>query len=285
VTRRRFFAWTGGALASVAAVDSLAIEPEWVEFTFHDIQAGGPRPVRFVQISDLHLNGVGSLERGIAARVRELEPEFIAITGDSVDHRGRLQDLDDFLALLPRDSRKYAIVGNWEHWAHVDLKLLAGVYERWNGRLLVNRSTVHEVAGTEILITGLDDLAAGKPSIEASLKNVEPRNHHIILAHCPLHRDDFLNYHRVQETRQWRITPPVEMERYNPALMLSGHTHGGQVNLFGLIPFLPEGSGDYVKGWFTNGRPHLYVSRGIGTTILPVRLGSRPEVAVFTMYM
>jgi predicted MPP superfamily phosphohydrolase len=57
------------------------------------------------------------------------------------------------------------------------------------------------------------------------------------------------------------------------------------VNLLGITPFLPKGSGDYVKGWFRDGRPNLYVSRGIGTTILPVRLGARPEVAVFTMYL
>jgi predicted MPP superfamily phosphohydrolase len=285
MNRRRFISYTAASVVTLAGADGLLVEPNWVEFTRHEINERSGRSIRFVQITDLHLSGIGGMEEHIATEVNRLEPEFIIITGDSVDRRGRLDLLDRFLGLLHRDIRKYAILGNWEYWGHVDLKLLTDIYGRWNTALLVNRSVVHHCSAGRILITGLDDLIAGVPSIERALQSVEPEEHHIILAHCPQHRDHFLRYHLVEETRQWRTIPPVDMKRYNPGLIFSGHTHGGQVNLLGVTPFLPKGSGDYVKGWFRDGRPNLYVSRGIGTTILPVRLGARPEVAVFTMYL
>ena len=70
-------------------------------------------------------------------------------------------------------------------------------------------------------------------------------------------------------------------QKDNISFILSGHTHGEQVRLFNFIPFLPQGSGKYVKGWYKESNPPMYVSKGIGTTILPIRFGSRAEIAVF----
>jgi hypothetical protein len=64
-------------------------------------------------------------------------------------------------------------------------------------------------------------------------------------------------------------------------LALAGHTHGGQVSLPLLgPPWLPPGSGAYVDGWYQRGAARMHVSRGVGTSILPVRFLCRPEVAV-----
>ncbi|MCK5075659.1 MAG: hypothetical protein KAR38_04750 [Calditrichia bacterium] len=65
---------------------------------------------------------------------------------------------------------------------------------------------------------------------------------------------------------------------YNPQLMLSGHTHGGQITFFGLAPILPRGSGKYVSGWYEKEKIKLYVSRGIGTSVIPFRFMSLPEI-------
>jgi uncharacterized protein len=72
------------------------------------------------------------------------------------------------------------------------------------------------------------------------------------------------------------LLPPA----INVDFVLSGHTHGGQINIFGFRPFLPNGSGKYVKGWYNN-NPKMYVSKGIGTSVLPARLGARAEMAIF----
>lgn len=61
-------------------------------------------------------------------------------------------------------------------------------------------------------------------------------------------------------------------------LVLSGHTHGGQITFFGIVPFKPQGSGRYLKGWYKDTDPKMYISKGIGTSILPIRLGARAEM-------
>jgi predicted MPP superfamily phosphohydrolase len=66
--------------------------------------------------------------------------------------------------------------------------------------------------------------------------------------------------------------------------MLSGHTHGGQVAPFGRPLYRPRGSGRYVSGWYRDAdRVPMYVSRGIGTSVVPIRLGAVPEIAVFDL--
>ena len=67
--------------------------------------------------------------------------------------------------------------------------------------------------------------------------------------------------------------------------MLSGHTHGGQLQVLGWAPVLPRGSGGYVSGWYRKVRPYLYVSRGLASSVVPLRLGAPPEVACFDWHL
>ena len=78
-------------------------------------------------------------------------------------------------------------------------------------------------------------------------------------------------------------TPPLA----GPAvsLMLSGHTHGGQIAPAGLPIVTPPGSGRYVTGWYVEGGPPMYVSRGIGTSTLPIRLGASPELVIVDWWL
>ena len=123
-------------------------------------------------------------------------------------------------------------------------------------------------AGTGLRITGLDDLRSGRPDATAALAAAEPMPNHLVLAHCPAQRD------------QLHLPP-----HHAADLVLSGHTHGGQVAPLGMPVVLPPGSGRYVAGWYGrqggDALPPLYVSRGVGTSLIPIRLGAVPEVAVF----
>ena len=85
--------------------------------------------------------------------------------------------------------------------------------------------------------------------------------HHLVLAHCPITRD--------------ALALPAG---HAASLVLSGHTHGGQVAPFGIATILPRGCGRYVAGWYRDAGPPMYVSRGIGTSLLPVRIGATPEL-------
>lgn len=285
-SRRQFLAALGAAGAGLAA-DALLVEPNRLTVSRHALgpagSAGGPT-LRMVQLADLHLQRVGRHERRIAREVRDLAPSLILLTGDAIDRTDRLGTLDEFLSLLDAATPKYAVLGNWEYFSRVGRPALQRVYERHGCRLLVNESVVHRHQGAEVLVTGLDDLLAGEPSVAASLRGHAAAAHHVILAHCPLQRD----YLRGQlPARPWTATPPppeaggAELAAHVPRLVLSGHTHGGQVNLLGYCPWRPWGSGPYVSGWYADRAPHLYVSRGLGTADLPVRFGATPELPCF----
>jgi hypothetical protein len=220
-----------------------------------------------VQISDLHLKGISDLHARLAAAVDALEPDLLLLTGDTVDAHENLPLVGEFLALLRTGAPCVAVMGNWEHWGGVTARDLERALSARGAELLVNRSLSLRLGGDELLLTGLDDWAGGRPDLPGALAGAvgpaRERGHHILLSHCPIVRD------LAAGAAPW---------------MLSGHTHGGQVSLLGLH-WLPRGSGRYVDGWYRDGLPHLYVSRGVGTSVVPVRIGARPEVAVFRVLL
>jgi hypothetical protein len=282
--RRRQFITTAG-IASVVGLTgySIYIEPASIEFTYHTINKVSDHKVKFAQISDLHIKHISNQHEGIGIALSKENLDFIIITGDSVDSNEQLDLLNVFMDLLPHTVPKYAILGNWEHWGNVSTVRLGSVFEKWNCELLVNKSTVFKHQSNSILLTGLDDFISGVPSPPFALNGYLPQHDHFLLAHCPQYFDRllFLKNAKPLELEQHK---DIELGSYSFSHTFSGHTHGGQINLFGLTPFVPEGSGGYVKGWFKRDNHNLYVSRGIGTSILPIRIGSVPEIAIFEYY-
>jgi predicted MPP superfamily phosphohydrolase len=262
LTHRRFVLATGAAVAAVGA-EAFIRQPRRVTVTRHRI-GKGQRPLRVVQLTDLHLHGIHAFESRVAAMTTQLEPDIIVFTGDSIDHRNGIGLLDEFLGLLVQDTPKYAVLGNWDYWSGASIAEIRQVYERHECRLLINETVVHDADGRHIRLTGVDDLVAGRPDVatEPVTGNEIP---HILLAHCPGYRE--------------------HAERVvggSFSYMLSGHTHGGQITFFGFAPVLPRGSGGYVSGWYREaGRLPLYVARGVGTTMIRARLGSPPELSLF----
>ena len=108
----------------------------------------------------------------------------------------------------------------------------------------------------------------GKPNIIKAIENVTESNYHIILNHCPAYTD---------------IIRALLPQNNKVNFILSGHTHGGQVNFLGWAPMLPPGSNNYVSGWYKNALPHMFISKGIGTSVLPIRFGSRAEIVLFNL--
>jgi len=266
--RRRFLQLAGSAVG--LGVGALAyggfVERQWLEFTTQPLPPGrgAAAPVACVaHLTDLHLKGIDREHETLAAEVARRAPDIVVITGDAVDYRKDLPILEDFLALLPYRILKFAVLGNWEHWGRVDLKGLEAIYERGNGTLLVNRSVELHTRSGVLRITGLDDLVGGHPDTAIIAQATPGADLHLVLAHCPAQRDLLPSGDAVVD------------------LVLSGHTHGGQVKLLGWAPRLPRGSGRYLEGWYRGGGAPLYVSRGVGTSFLPIRFGARPEVVFF----
>jgi hypothetical protein len=200
--------------------------------------------------------------KSIAKRINSIKPDLLFITGDSVDQSEKIQSLNEFLELMDLSIPKYAITGNWEYWGDVDLSQLQSMYSKNNCKLLINENRSMTVRGREISIIGIDDYIGGNADYNKAVQNLKQTDTNIVLTHCPEHRDII--------SKQMGTTA-ID-------LVLSGHTHGGQITFLGIVPFKPPGSGNYLKGWYTEKEPKMYISKGIGTSILPIRLGARAEM-------
>jgi predicted MPP superfamily phosphohydrolase len=250
-------------LPLAGTLDGLLATPQRLETSDHSFGSPGPAGTRLrvVQLSDLHLSGFGPLEQAVLEQVHDSRADLITITGDAIDRRRRLPALELLLRELPRGPRILAIPGNWEHWSGIPLDTFARLYDRHGVELLVNRSVEIDKNGARVRVTGLDDLVGGTPDAAAALRDARPAPHHLVLAHCPKARDT--------------LVMPAE---HPVSLLLCGHTHGGQIAPFHVAVWRPWGSGRYLAGWYRDGGPPMYVSRGVGTSIVPMRIGSTPEL-------
>jgi len=269
-TRRRLLMAGGlcaAGLPTVGAIDGFLVTPHRLQVTDHAVAGRTPRPgarLRLAQVSDLHIHRMGAVEQRLLTALHDSRPDVILFTGDMIDRRSDLWRLETFLRECPSADHRIAILGNWEYWAGVPREALERLYRAHGIELLVNRSLDFAVHGTRVRITGLDDLRGGAPDADAALAHADPAPNHLLLAHCPLTRDE--------------VPLPAA---HAVDLVLAGHTHGGQVAPLGLPLTLPLGSGRYVAGWYRDAGPPMYVSRGIGTSLIPVRIGALPELARF----
>jgi len=148
--------------------------------------------------------------------------------------------------------------------------LRAAIETQQLNRLLLNDQSSFEKSNRTIQLVGLDDFTGGNPDLGLleRLSYLHKKNiTTVILEHSP-------GFFDLPEVR--RLMP--SNQRF---LCLSGHTHGGQITIGGWAPFTPRGSGHFVAGFYDVPGCQLYVSRGIGTSIISARIGARPEIAVF----
>ncbi len=263
-TRRRLLTATGVAAAGVA-VDALAIEPRWLDVTEHDVRVAKlPSSLEgftIAHVTDAHLKAIGRVEEAIHAAVRTQNVQLVALTGDIIDAPNRLSVLRDFCSALRRPGLSaVSTLGNWEHWGRIAPSALGKAYADVGVRLLVNETST----SGGIRIHATDDSTAGEARIDAFRDNRGEAN--LLLTHSPALFD--------------RV--PKDFPGFS--LALAGHTHGGQVRLgSALVPMLPEGSGRFVAGWYDAAQSRVYVSRGTGTSVLPVRFTCRPELPIFRL--
>jgi predicted MPP superfamily phosphohydrolase len=269
LTRRQWLK-SAAIVAGTCSVDALWLEPAGLRISHHDLRTEPSRirPVRILQISDLHLRAMDSHAEQIAKAANAASADLLIFTGDAIDDAGNVGLLDDFLSRLNGSTRKIAILGNWEYWGGVHIGDLRRTYERHQCELLVNQGTSVQFGDRRLRLIGLDDLVGGSPDLRAALRSAPQHDEDtsILLEHCPAFRD----------------LSDAMAARSDFACMLSGHTHGGQVAPLGWAPLRPPGSGPYVRGWYRSAdRIPMYVSRGLGTSVVPVRFFSPPELAVF----
>ena len=262
LNRRKFI--KRGLLATIGLIllDTLWFEKYVIEWNYFDISKSDQNKIKIIQITDLHLDQLRSFHKSIAKKINTIQPDLICITGDSVDHTEQIEPLNQFLKLIEPSIQKYAIAGNAEYQGHVNLTALKSVYSKNNCELLINEHRTISIKGRDLSIIGIDDLIAGNPDFEKAVAHLKETETNIILSHCPEYRDLIAK----------------QSGNLNIDIVLSGHTHGGQITFLGIAPFKPKGSGNYLKGWYKESEPKMYVSKGIGTSMFPIRLGARAEM-------
>lgn len=280
VPRRAFLtqAVTGAAVAVGSGSSAYGAFIGRSDYTIEDVPIRLPSLSRaydgftIVQLSDLHIGEfVGEAELAAAeALVRDARPDLIVLTGDLLDNDARFAPkLGAFARRLSPIAREgvVAISGNHDYFAGIDPVVAA--LEAGGAMVLRNRGHVIGVPGTGFALLGVDDVWArrggGGPDLDAALASLPklggklapsrdlPR---VLLCHNPSFFEEASD--RVD-------------------LQLSGHTHGGQVNLI-VRPadyVLPNG---WVAGRYERGPAQLYVNRGFGTVGPPARLGAPPEI-------
>lgn len=274
------FAITAGlfVLAIIFIIYALYIEPNQLHIQYETINQKSGSSLVIMQISDLHIRKIRPVHHQIIEAIKSNRPDIVVLTGDVLDNIQSIDTLECFLKMIPKDVKIFAVMGNWEYWSGLTAATLSQFYAANNVTLLVNQ-TVATVRNTDtILITGLDDLLAGEPSLDEALKSTPPAANHIIIAHSPL---DYIEQqrHNYDALKIPRSVPDL----YHIAAIFTGHTHGGQVTLWGRPIFTPPGSNGYFKGWYRD--KTLYVSKGVGMSTLPVRFMAKPEIVIFNWYL
>lgn len=247
-----------GALAMLGAYPAL-FEPRWLEVVETQRALPLSQPLRIALLTDLHLPGVG-LGPKVAAAIAAARVDLIVVGGDLVDHQGDRAAVTQFLTGLPQvPLGTYVVPGNWEYWAlgRTATTTLELGGENW----LVNQP---RLLRPDLTLIGLDDDLAGHPRVRAALSGTSTKSGaKIALLHSP--------------SGAASLDGRVD-------LILAGHTHGGQVRLPGIgALILPPGSDGYEAGWYQRGRTPIYVSRGLGMSVLPVRFFCRPELTILDL--
>ena len=279
---RRRFLKAGILGAAGLALYSSGIERHWIEVVEREIHlAGLPASfngLRIAQLSDIHMDEYTEpiFLRHVIHRINEMQPDVVLLTGDYISWGlatsefaiGAAWQCANILTGLAC-RQVYAVLGN--HDVGVDPKQVTAALSANGITVLTNACVPLQRGGGRIWLAGLDDPVLGLPdpelAIPAAIRNV-PNEPVILMCHAP----DYVDY---------LLSRPVGNAI---GLVLSGHTHGGQVRLplVGAMQ-LPELGKKYVEGWFGLGGMQLYVNRGIGTVGLPFRLDCPPEITLLTL--
>ena len=223
---------------------------------------------RIAQISDMHVSAVFRADRvrEIVKTTNELHPDLIAVTGDQVDGTPEKRG-EDLLPLKDLKARYgvYAIEGNHEHY--VDYEGWRRFFPTLGLKWLANANDVIDVNGAKLAVIGLTDPMAARygremPDIDKALTGVPADvGFRLLLSHQPKYAPRYVG---------------------KADLMLSGHTHGGQITpLYPVVSKLNEG---FVKGLYPVGDLQLYVNQGTDVWIgLLLRIGTVDEITLLTL--
>jgi uncharacterized protein len=218
---------------------------------------------KIIHLSDIHHSPFTGLEH-IARTVKianRLKPDMFILTGDYVSHDAKyIAPVARVLGELQAEFGTLACLGNHDHWTDPDL---VTAHLRDNGiNVLINEGFRFEARGASFWLAGVDDHMVGKTDLPAALRGSYPDEMKLLLAHNPV------------IFRQ--------SVRYGVDLTLSGHTHGGQIKIRDDEKRLIKRR-KLSHGLHSRKDSQIYITRGIGTVVLPVRYQCPPEISLLEL--
>jgi uncharacterized protein len=279
--RRGLLAAAGSATALLGSYVVL-VEPRWprllrLRFRLRGLSrelAG----LRVVHLTDLHLGWFTSAAylEGIVEQSNALRPDLVLLTGDYVHGSSRfIEPAAKIIGGLRSRLGSVGVLGNHDHWegAAPSRRALSGpgrVLLVDHGRVFVTpRALSPRPDGAGLCVGGVGDLWEDKTDLEAALGGVSPSLPRILLSHNPDYAETAMALER----------------KHRVDLMLAGHTHGGQVRLpiAGALITPSRYGAKYAAGLVEGPAFPVFVSTGLGVTILPVRFRVRPEIVLFEL--
>lgn len=220
--------------------------------------------LRIVHLSDIHhspFTGTEQIERAIET-ANSLEPDLIALTGDYVSHESAYAaPCAELMGRLRARSGVYAVLGNHDHWT--DAPLITDLFRAEGIHVLVNEGMRFELRGASFWLAGVDDTMVGLEDLPLALAGSRRDEMKLLLAHNPV----ILR----------------RAARAGVDLVLSGHTHGGQVTWRSERSASGRPRRRLLRGLGRQGETQIYVTRGLGTVVLPIRYGCPPEVSLLEL--
>ncbi len=269
--------WLPAAAVGVAAMAlgwARYVEPRRLEISTWEVPIEGLAPeaeTTLLHLSDLHVGSLAFTAQELLGALGSdaLSSPLVCITGDFCDRPDEVPRVEALLASLlhamavhgGRAVRAYAVWGN--HDCKVGLRSLGDVMGRL-GIMMLNNAAVE--VGHGLWLAGVADPTTHQDRLAEALSAVPQGAPHVLLAHNP------------------SIFPRAAQA--GVPLTLAGHTHGGQIRIGGIDRFAVQGGAarPYRSGgWYRRGEQAMFVSRGVGTTFIPVRLGARPEATVIRL--
>jgi predicted MPP superfamily phosphohydrolase len=220
--------------------------------------------LRVVQLSDIHhspFTGSAQIELAVET-ANSLAPDIIALTGDYVSHeRAYAAPCAELMGRLRAQYGVYAVLGNHDHWT--DAPLITDLFRAEGIRVLVNEGMRFEHGGAAFWLAGVDDTMVGLEDLPLALAGARADEMKLLLAHNPI----ILR----------------RAARAGVDLVLSGHTHGGQVAWRSERNASGRPRRRLLKGLGRRAETQIYVTRGLGTSVLPIRYGCPPEVSLLEL--
>ncbi|MGL4570421.1 MAG: metallophosphoesterase [Clostridium sp.] len=269
---RKMFLWSI-ILAVLIGVYATYIERNLLITENHNLQfnKNGNDRLKVVQFTDTQLGefySIDQLEKAVN-KINEQNADIVVFTGDLIDNAASYEDINKVAAVLSKikcNISKYAIYGNHDYGGGA-VRYYNNIMAESGFTILKNDNNRIKFKNKYINIFGADDGLLGNNDINKTMKNVNEDDINILLLHEPDLADKYSKY-------------PID-------LILSGHSHGGQVYIPFYGPLVKNTlSEKYSKGFYkiTNKRKtKLYVNSGLGNTKAPFRLFNIPQVSTFNI--